>query len=189
MSQEEEGRAVSTLFSLNLLVCRPHSASRDLPRGAGASQFSQVSPFPGTKVGRMGKGAENKGHRGAAFWGQRPQPCGCEPGHTGPPCRRDSAPGTAHSGTSARRTEGPGCVFPRAGHGVRHGALPRWAELDAWREKRKYLAPCRAVNAGLCCVKAMGGSFCTASQQSPFPFAKTGLRVLRLLSVDVLYQT
>lgn len=38
-------------------------------------------------------------------------------------------------------------------------------------------------------MKAMGGLFCTVSQQSPFPLAKTGLRALGLLNVDVLYQT
>lgn len=130
----------------------------------------------------MGKGAEPKEHRGAAFWGQRLQPCGCGPGHMGPPCRQDSAPGTAHSGTSAWRREGPGCVFPSVGEGVRLGALPRWAGLDAWREKRKHLSPCRALDAGLCCVKAVGGSFRVPSRQSPCPFAEMGLCALGRLS-------
>lgn len=54
----------------------------------------------------MGKGAEPKGHRGAAFWDQRLQPCGCGPGHTGPPCRQDSAPGTGHSGDKCPEERG-----------------------------------------------------------------------------------
>ena len=98
------------------------------------------------------------------------------------PADRTQLLGQGTRGTSARRREGPRCVFSSAGEGVRLGALPRWAGLDAWREKRKHLPPCRAVDAGLCCVKAVGGPFCAPSRQSPCPFAETGLCALGRLS-------
>lgn len=84
--------------------------------------------------------------------------------------------------------EGPGCVFPVWERG---DSEPSHAELGWTRGGRsgKHLSPCRALDAGLCCVKSRGGSFGVPSRQSPCPFAENGPLCSRGGCLDVLHQT